>query len=269
MIIAAAAIGWKLKAGRGSGSPPALSICLLVASWLWIPILCAWLATSMDTARIFYHRYLIAVFPAAALLTGLCIQAIDWRWLRATVGVLTVACAIWGAGLVERIVEKRAVIEPRGENWRAAVAWLNNRLPESGYPVLVYSGLIEADELLQLHDELLDDYCLAPVNSLYPLDIDRGDLFPLSLNEPGDLIELAHLLMVHRGGAWLVVRGDKQKALRVADNVIAHLAPGAVQGAGMSWRVAESQSFGKVQVLLLSASASDSTSGGDPSVAGP
>jgi len=104
----------------------------------------------------------------------------------------------------------------RGENWRAAVDWLNSRLPNTPYPVLVASGYIEADELRQPHAELLEDYCRSPVLSLYPLDVDRGDIFPLPLHEPERLDQVAEMMALHRGGAWLVVRGDELAAQRIA-----------------------------------------------------
>jgi hypothetical protein len=269
VVIGLVGIGWTMKAGHDNRSVSGARVGLLALAWLLIPITCAWLATWTDTARLFYPRYLIAVLPAASLLAGFCIQAIDWPWLRAAVGVLTIACAVWSGGIAERIAHEGTVIEPRGEDWRGAVAWLNDRLADGGYPVLVSSGLIEADELLQPHDELLEDYCLAPVNSLYPLDIDRGDMFPLPLHEPRGIVEVAEMLVVHCGGAWLIVRGDERNASRVAENVITHLTRGAVPGANMKWRLADSQSFGKVQVRLLSANANEQGNRGDPSVASP
>jgi hypothetical protein len=135
--------------------------------------------------------------------------------------------------------------------------------------VLVFSGLIEADELRQPHDELVDDYCLAPVNSLYPLDVDRGDIFPLPLHEPGRLEQVAEMLVVHRGGAWLIVRGERKFGESVANQVASHLQAAAVAATPAKWQIAESRSFGKVQVLLLTTEATNYQGPTDPSVAGP
>ncbi len=263
------AVGWKLKPRTRNSWLEVSRVYVLVVAWLFIPLSFAWLATWTDTARLFYLRYLVSALPAAALLAGLCIAAIEWRWLRIAVGLLTVVCAVWSGGLAERIVHERRVIEPRGENWRGAMAWLNERLGESGFPVLVFSGLIEADELKQPHAELLEDYCLAPVTSLYPLDVDRGDMFPLGLHEPEKLDQVAEMLVVHRGGTWLVVRSNKETAARIAGEIVVHLKSAAVPDVAATWGVAESQSFGKVQALLLTANANDRGQRGDPSVAGP
>src|SRR5205823_378307 len=131
------------------------------------------------------------------------------------------------------------------------------------------SGLIEADELRQPHDELLEDYCLAPVNSLYPLEVDRGDIFPLPLHEPGKLDQVAEMLLVHRGGAWLIVRGDKKSADRIAGQITTHLRRAAVPETSVNWQVEDARSFGKIQVLLLGTEATRHAGAFDPSVAGP
>jgi hypothetical protein len=112
---------------------------------------------------------------------------------------------------------------------------------------------IEADGLRQPHDELLEDYCLLPVTSLYPLAADRADLFPLPMHEPGKLEQVREMLIVHRGGAWLIVRGDQQAGQRVAERIRANLERSSAAGTSGKWRTKEARSFGRVQVLLLAA----------------
>ena len=117
--------------------------------------------------------------------------------------------------------------------------------------MLVYSGLIEADGLTAPHDELLEDYCLFPVTSLYPLHVDRGDTFPLPVREPGKLSQVAEMLILHRGGAWLIVRGDKGKGEAVAAHVKSRLQQSNSAAQSTTWQVRQNRSFGKVQVLLV------------------
>jgi len=117
--------------------------------------------------------------------------------------------------------------------------------------VLVYSGLIEADGLTAPHDELLDDYCSFPVTSLYSLGVDRGDLFPLPMREPIIMSQVAEMLIVHRGGVWLVVRGDKSKGEAVAAHIKSRLQQSNTAAPSTMWQIRQSHSFGKVQVLLL------------------
>jgi hypothetical protein len=123
--------------------------------------------------------------------------------------------------------------------------------------VLVASGLIEADSLREPHGELLEDYCLLPVTSLYPLDADRSDMFPLPMQEPGRLEQVVEMLLIHRGGAWLIVRGDRQAGQRVAARIRANLQRSSGPETSSRWRVQEARSFGLVQVLLLAVEATD------------
>lgn len=243
------------------------TLLFLVTFWIVIPVGIAWLATVTDVARLFFPRYLAAVLPAAALCAGFCVDSAPRLWQRASLGALTIGMALWTNGMVEGLTRDGRAIDPRGEDWRGCVAWLSEQLPQTQFPVLVFSGLIEADELRQPHDELLEDYCLAPVNSLYPLDADRGDVFPLPLHEPGRLDQVAEMLVAHRGGAWLIVRGEKKAGTRVADQIVTHLKRGAAAETTVKWQVEGPKSFGKVQVLLLTTGAHRPAS--DPSVAGP
>jgi len=202
-----------------------------------------------------------------ALLAAFVVTSLSPKRLRQLAGVALVGIAAWP--MIEHVRKDGHVIESRGEDWRGCVAWLNEQLQTTDFPVLVFSGLIEADELHQQHDELLEEYCLAPVNSLYPLDIDRGDMFPLALHEPGKLDQVAETLVLHRGGAWLIVRGDKKNGARIAEEITTRLRAGAVADASSNWRIKQSQSFGKVQALLLAADGNDVSVAADPSVAGP
>jgi mannosyltransferase len=228
-------------------------ICALVGLWLAIPLAIAWLTTWTDLARLFYPRYLVCVLPGAGLFAGLCVFSIPWTWARGAVGVATVACALWNGGTMGRIVHDGRVLDPRGEDWRGAVSWLNEQTPQTQFPVLVASGLIEADALRQPHDELLEDYCLLPVTSLYPLGVDRADMFPLPLHEPETLDQVVEMLVVHRGGVWLIVRGDRKRGEHLAVLMVANLKQASVPGSGATWQIRAKQSFGRVQVLLLTA----------------
>ena len=200
---------------QGRSLAAGLTLC-----WLIVPALLAWISTQADVARLFYPRYLVACAPAAMLLAACCVGLAPWRWSKVAIGSLIVTVALWSSGVVELIRDGQRM-QSRGEDWRGAIVWLNPQLSRSQYPVLVWSGLIEAGGLAQPHGELLDDYCLLPVTSLYPIAADRADLFPLATNKPGQLAQVAEMLAVHRGGVWLIVRGDELTGGQVAGAVIA------------------------------------------------
>jgi hypothetical protein len=242
---------------------------LSLICWLLVPCLLAWTLSAVGFARLFYERYLLLCVPAAALLAGCCIDFAPWRSAKVVTGMLLIAAGIISSDIYPRLYHEGRVIEPRGEDWRGCMAWLNEQLQRTDFPILVFSGLIEADELRGPHDELLEDYCLAPVSSLYPLDVDRGDMFPLALHEPGKLDQVAEMLVLHRGGAWLVVRGDQETAARIADEIMTHLQRAVLGGANANWQVKESAAFGRVQALLLTTEANQARGPTDPSVASP
>ncbi len=247
LLIPAAVIGWAAR--RRLQQPPISPKPLwLTALWLLIPIILAWLATTTDIARLFFPRYVVAALPAAALFAGLCIQLIPWRWARLSLALVTVGIAIWANDIAYQIQQDGRIATNRNEDWRGCVAWLNERVATDGFPIFVYSGYIEADELTQPHDELLDEYCLSPVNSLYPLDVAPSDMFPLPMHQPGRLPQPGEMLTVHRGGCWVVVRGNKNFGQSVVMQVNATLSGSA---ANSNWEVKEARSFGKVQALQL------------------
>ena len=242
---------------------------LLVTCWVVVPLGIAWLATWTDLARLFFPRYVAVVFPAAMLFAGLCVYAVPWRWVRLTIGLLTIGVATWSSGIITQIRHDGRVTADRNEDWRGCVAWLNQQLPQTQFPVLVASGFIEADALRWAHDELLEDFCLLPVNSLYPLDVDRADMFPLPMHEPGRLDQVVEMLVVHRGGAWLIVRGNQQAGRRVAHRITMHLESSNAIGASTKWQIQESRSFGAVQVLLLTSDAASHRGAPDRAATGP
>jgi hypothetical protein len=222
----------------------------ILCCWLFIPAAIAWISTQTDFARLFFQRYLIASASASMLVGAMAAALAPWRWSKVAVGALMLSASLYPMAL--QIRNNARVAPGRPDDWRGCVAWLNDQLAVRALPILVSSGLIEADGLRQPHDELLEDYCLLPVTSLYPLDAPRDDMNPLPLHEPDKLAQVAEMLIVHRGGAWLVVRADRSAATRIAAALTRRLERLNSPGANTTWRVMQSKSFGRVQVLLLS-----------------
>jgi hypothetical protein len=204
-------------------------------------------------ARLFFWRYLIACAPAAALLASSSVELAPWRWAKLVLGVFLFLAVLWSSDIVSRLYHEGRVIAARGEDWRESIAWLNEETEQTQFPVLVWSGLIEADALRQPHDELFLEYCLFPVNSLYPLDAEPADLFPLPLKQPGRLQQVVEMLIVHRGGAWLIVRGDRPMGHSIAQSMVANLDASSIQVGGGKWQILNQESFGKVQAIRLAA----------------
>ena len=223
-FIAAAALTDRSPARRAPadtpGDPNNTAFLALVSCWLLVPTLCAWMATRFDVARLFFPRYLMVAQPAALAAAALCPDLAPWRRSKIALSLLIVSAALATGGVADRLIHEGRVSAPRGEDWRGAVGWLNEQPEKTQFPVLVYSGLIEANALREPHDPLLEDYCLLPVASLYPLDLEPADMIPLPVHEPGRLDQTAELLVVHRGGAWLIVRGGREAGQKIATEII-------------------------------------------------
>ncbi len=215
--------------------------------WLFVPTGIAWLATQFDVARLFFPRYLVAAQPVAVLFGAVCMTLAPWRWSAWLVGGLLLGASLWNSGIVERFATDHVAIAPRGEDWRGAVRWLNEQRFSRPLPVIVASGLIEMQDLAVEHGTALEDYCLYPVTSLYPLAADRQEIAPLIVDDQGHIAQVLEMLAVHRGSVWLVVRGDKMTADRIGRGLAAQL----TQAESPAWRARSAATFPGVQLLLI------------------
>lgn len=241
IVIALMATWLSKKQGMDSGKDgasdsDALVFQVLVVCWLVVPLLVAWLMTATGLARLFFPRYIAASAPAATLVAAMCASLPPWRWTRAVLGIALIVTSVWNSGIVERVIREGRIIGDRREDWRGAIAWLNDRLADEPLPVFVASGLIESEALLEPHDPPLVEYCLFPLRtSIYPLQAERRELIPLALRNPAHPDPRFQELISERGGGWFVVRGRNSEA----------------QGVAGSWRPRESRSFGRVRVFRV------------------
>ena len=135
--------------------------------WLCIPILCAWCLTETDVARLFFRRYLIGSSVVLAPLSALLLSSCRSRRL-ATVGALvTVMVALWSISPLKHTRQGYRALSHSGEDWRGAIAQMAAS-PQS-QPVILRSGLIEADLWHDSEKPQEREYCLFPLRSMYHL----------------------------------------------------------------------------------------------------
>ncbi len=134
---------------------------------------------------------------------GLCLAICPGPRTRSVAMIAIVGLALFGNGLVRQFTDDGRLIADRGQDWRGAVAWLNTVRDDSA-PVLVRSGLIEADRLRPDSSERLREYCNLPVTGLYVLDR-PGVIFPLPTSNTGQLSSAAIALLEDAHGGWLVI----------------------------------------------------------------
>lgn len=219
--------------------PTWLAVVPLLILWWSVPVMIAWLLTAADLARIFYPRYLIGVAVAPMVCAGLCLGICRGPRTRAAAMLAIIAVALSGNGLLSQWARDGRLITDRRQDWRGAVAWLNATRHDAA-PVLVRSGLIEADRLRLDSDRRLREYCLLPVTGLYSLE-DPEAIFPLPTLHSGELTrEVLQLLEGPRGG-WLVINSRPAAHQAMRRELRASLQGGRL-------RLVREKSFGDVAV---------------------
>ncbi|MCA9270926.1 MAG: hypothetical protein KDA41_20740, partial [Planctomycetales bacterium] len=191
---------------------------LLVACWAFVPPACLWALTALDVAPLWVRRYAIAAQIAPLVAMGLWVGLFRGR-TRWWVGLACAAMFMAANGAqLSGIFHGRVVDRPQ-QDWRSAVAAVNNAAVGSDWPALVRSDLIEGRELETSDDRELREYCLLPVTSIYRLDATtRRRLVPLPTTRPGRMRSADLQAIAPHDGAWLIAaaRTEKSKASIVA-----------------------------------------------------
>lgn len=262
-------LGWS---GGDAPSPgPAPEALGTVACWLMVPAGLAWLTTQTDLARLFFPRYLAACLPAAAILGAWTIDLAPGRWGRVVVAGALLGAALYASNVAGELQRTGRPIAHRREDWRSAVAWLHAEYAAHPMPVLLYSGIIEADILREGPTPREVAYCQFPLRGLYRLDAPDRDLIPLPRRRPRHdyLLPPVRERLAEAEGCWLVVRGPLDRARWVAVRLIAELQghsflrmvdpweEDAREDRSASprpprWRIAQRRQFGDLAVLRLS-----------------
>jgi len=134
---------------------------------------------------------------------GLCLAICRGPRTRAVAVLAISALAVSTNGLVGQFLNDGRLINDRQQDWRGAVAWLN-AVREDSTPVLVQSGLIEADRLHTDSNQALIEYCVLPVTGLYSIR-QPGVIYPLSTSRSGRLSSPAVWLLAQHQGGWFVI----------------------------------------------------------------
>ncbi len=211
------------------------------------PWLIAWLITSLEIAPVFHRRFVIASAFPLVVVGALELTRVRQAWLRGAAILIVAGAILFSQGSIEVWRKGFLVGQLRGEGWREAVAWLNERI-EVDDQVLFSSGLIEATGVKPPLDAELAEYLAFPLNGLYQVRSASDDAVPiialvadpqlwseqiLAAKEP----ETKQLWLIYRGAA-----GRLREKLKV-------LAPGL--------RSPSIHSFSRVHIVELPASLSN------------
>lgn len=186
---------------------------VLLVSWLVVPLFVAWLLTQLGVAALFHQRYVIAVLPASLLAAALSVRlGTNPATQSALIGIV-LAVSVYQGGLAQNWRQDGRLLHDRYENWRAAVNVLNEQLANDHSPVLVGSGLIEADDLQRTSSPLFREYCVCPVRGMYRLQ--TKTVLPLTFSDPGKLIPAVREQLKNQQSIWIIARsrGKREQLL--------------------------------------------------------
>ena len=234
---------------RGVGWQP---VYLLVC-WLGVPLAIVWLATITKVAPLYLGRYVIGAALAPVLFTGLCVGVWVSRRSQTLVTGLVIAYAVYASGMIEQFRDDGRLFGDRAENWRDAVSYVNESAIADS-PVFVRSGLLEADRLTTDERELLRDYCVLPVTSIYRIDRPDSEIRPLTTYDAGKLSKEDVKRIEASGTAWFVINGTiatrDRCAARVSESLAKEIqfATSSITQRGL---VSDERQFGRVGVFLV------------------
>ena len=215
---------------------------ILLTSWAILPLLVTWLLTYFGIAAIFSPRYLTPIWPASIIAAGLLWQLAAAPMSKWILAAAILGWAVFNGQLIENWLHDGRPLQYRKEDWRAAIATLNSELKTDPGPVLIGSGLIEADELRQRNDPLFREYCELPVRGIYRLS--DVETHPLTRARPGQLVPTTANKLKDSKVIWLLIRGDVEASGEILVDLKKSLADD-------SWQPDEPQAFGHVYWLRI------------------
>jgi mannosyltransferase len=161
----------------------------LVLAWLAVPVLAAWLATRFEVAHLFMLRYLVAFSIGPVLLAAILLVQLPRQIWQGALAIGLVGFSIYQGKIIEQIRYDGRAIGDRREDWRGAIAYVNELWRESDrIMVFVDAGLIEDQywnmfseyEIESAEAKRRHEYLTFPLRSLYRVDPSQDRLFPPS-----------------------------------------------------------------------------------------
>jgi hypothetical protein len=201
-----------------SKSPPAPNVLWysVLLSAILLPLILSWSITALNAARIYHVRYLVALVPLAAAATCLASTWIPWRIVQTTVLVALAVWHLYDGRMLDQFARDGRFLNVRNEEWRGAVSYLNEQLPQSAAALLIVdSDLIESlpepkhDSRWSLSDDL--QYHSYVVRGIYQVAIDPQviTVFPDVMG--AGRVATSWNPPTGRREVWAVARGDEDR----------------------------------------------------------
>lgn len=250
LVVVSLAAAWSWLTKRSLVKPIAFQPLALVAGWAFVPRAIAGLLTLAGVAPLGLKRYVIVSAVAPLAWAAFASSLLRPAWLRGLLAAALLVLVVLRGGLVEQLRYDGRLVGDRQEDWRGAVAWLN-QTAAPGAIVFLAGSMVEDPALRGLDAERWRAFCRFPVAGLYRL---RGDLDVQPVPTLGErrLNSQQRRRLVQADEAWLVVRGSPRLAEVVAGDLRSELPSGTP-----AVPVAAPREFGRVWVLRLTADRPD------------
>jgi len=237
---------WLFSQVAGTGPTVPAAWWVIAVCWLVVPLALAYGCNNFDIARLWHYRYLLVVAAAPMVLGCLLCASAGSTFLQWTAALVVAAGGVYfNFPEPYKPAPAGGGYYLRNENWREAVQLVNHSRHNRKQPVLLYSGLIEADALLHDADNhALHAYTLFPLNGIYRLQ-HKHAVQSLATSKMGELPRNALRQLAAAGGCWLIVRGPPVTGDQVTGGVMAYL------GGAAKWRIASRNYVGGVTVVRL------------------
>lgn len=225
-----------------------------LGQWIWLtaaagPLLMAWILTWLEITPIMHRRYLLcAAIPIVLFALGQFL-AIRRTSLRAVALSASLLWLVSSQGMIDVWKYGHLVGIQRGEDWRGAVAWINQEF-EPGDELWCASGLIEGRGIHYPFPPGLDEYLGFPLRGLYRVERKGEFIEPRAV--AGNLQEWKAALSDHQQVAeemqkvelFLVFRGSRGRLKDILDRL------GPVSQNAIGWTPADIviEPFGRVCV---------------------
>ncbi len=214
VAVVLASRSWTRRTDVACESPTADDRC----STLWIRwyvalsvslgVIAAAVGLSIATTPVAHYRYIIAVTGLWPILLGIAIAGVSGRTLRTTIGAGLMAGLAWMLVVHSSDLQHGTLQRPlRYERWSELSRRVNSFQDETtrGYPILVYSNLIEEDRLANRLDSDQLDYFRVPLVVFNRVDPEH-EVIPCA-TRPGQQFTERDLQAIERAsGAWLAIR---------------------------------------------------------------
>ncbi len=220
---------------------PSISFCI---AWTFLPTSLAWIIAWLGIAPVFVWRYLVFAALGPVLLAGIllsCLPAKRYQWL-------SVAAVVMVTGWFNS-TRSMPNLEKHRDDWRSAIAHLNERITSPASVVYLRSELFESEEWWNTGDLSRQEFCQFPLQGLYHAKVNY--LFPLPISMEFELTP-QHVAATHAAeSCWVVCRSITGDTTAEAAQALSQILSSQLSTADVQVTVGEIERFGAIAAFPL------------------